>query len=336
MTAMAIPCCSLSTKKAAALATLVNVLVSTESLGSLLSDLSSDYTALTSSGGASWLRREVVRAHGADVVTYLQGQLTQDIEPIDIGESRWSFVLQPHGKVDGFLRLTRVAQDEFLIDCDRGQTETLIERLERFKMRTKVEFESTSFKVLAVRGVDLPTPTQKDVTVATVSWKGMTGYDLIGENPSVPDGIVEVDDEAYEALRITVGFPLFGAELDQLTIPAEAGANDLAISFNKGCYTGQELVARIDSRGGNVPRHLRAIVFECDEHIPRGATIVPKSGGSNAKPLGVLTSVAFSPKLEKYVGLALIRRDALPPVEAVIEWDDGPTSCRIEQLPLEP
>jgi folate-binding protein YgfZ len=304
-------------------------------LGSLLSDLSSDYNALTSSGGASWLAREVLRLHGADVVTYLQGQLTQDVESIDVGDSGWSFVLQPHGKVDGFVRLTRVGDQEFLMDYDRGQTQVLTERLERFKMRTKITIEPTAFKVLAVRGAALVSPTQKDVVVASVSWKGMTGYDLIGADPSVPDGVIEVDDEAYEVLRVSAGFPIMGAELDHLTIPAEAGANDLAISFTKGCYTGQELVARIDARGGNVPRHLRAIVFEGDEHIPRGATIAPKSGGVNAKPLGVLTSVAFSPKLHKYVGLALIRRDAHPPVDATIEWDDGPTSCRIEQLPLE-
>jgi tRNA-modifying protein YgfZ len=301
-----------------------------------LSDLSSDYNALTSTGGASWLTREVLRATGADVVTYLQGQLTQDIEHIGVGDARWSFVLQPHGKVDGFVRLIRIGEEEFLIDCDRGQTDVVIERLERFKMRTKIDFEKTDFKVLAVRGQDLEEPQQDGVIVAAVSWKGMTGFDLIGANPTVPEGVVEVDDEAYEALRITVGFPHVGAELDQLTIPAEAGANELAISFTKGCYTGQELVARIDARGGNVPRHLRAVTFECDEHIPRGATIMPKAGGVNIKPLGTLTSVAFSPKLDKYVGLALIRRDALPPVDATIEWDDGPTSCRIEQLPLEP
>jgi folate-binding protein YgfZ len=125
-----------------------------------------------------------------------------------------------------------------------------------------------------------------------------------------------------------------GAELDQLTIPAEAGVNELTISFAKGCYTGQELVARIDSRGGNVPRHLRLITFVCDEHIPRGAEIVPAKVTATSKSLGTLTSVAFSPALQKYVGLGLIRRDAHPPTDATIVWDDGPTPCRIEQLPL--
>jgi folate-binding protein YgfZ len=301
-----------------------------------LSDLTSDYNALLTTGGAFWLSREVLRAEGPDVVSFLHGQVTQHVENIDVGHSAWSFILQPHGKVDGFIRLNRTAEDVFLIDYDRGQTEVLLERLDRFKMRTKVEFTTTNFKVLAVRGVDLVRPEQPDVVVAPVAWKGMNGFDLIGESPVVPEGVPEVDHEAYEALRITTGFPVMGAELDQLTIPAEAGANDLAISFAKGCYTGQELVARIDARGGNVPRHLRAIVFDCDEHIPRGAVIMPVKTGPNVKPLGALTSVAFSPKYDKYVGLALVRRDALPPVDAVIEWDDGPTSCRIEQLPLEP
>lgn len=313
----------------------MSVRVFIESLGNLLSDLTTDYNALLTSGGAVWLSREVIRISGADVVSYLHGQVTQDVEAIAVGQSRWSFVLQPHGKVDGFLRLTRTADDTFLIDVDQGQTETIIERLERFRMRTKVQLEALSWKVLAVRGADVVVPEAGSDIAVAVSWRGMVGYDLLSENPTMPAGVVEVDYEAYEALRISVGFLTMGAELDQLTIPAEAGVNDLAISFAKGCYTGQELVARIDARGGNVPRHLRAIVFKCDEHVPRGALITPV-GSVNVKPLGVLTSVAFSPKLQQYVGLALIRRDALPPVDAAIIWDDGPTPCRIEQLPLEP
>lgn len=282
-----------------------------------------------------WLPRAVVRVHGTEAISYLQGQVTQDVEKIDVGGARYSFLLQPHGKVDGFIRLTRVADDAFLVDFDRDQVDVIVERLERFKLNTKVEIEKLDWKVLGVRGTGLVPPVSEICNVAVVEWRGMTGYDLLGANPSLPKGVREVDYEAYECLRITQGFPVMGAELDQLTIPAEAGANDLTISFTKGCYTGQELVARIDSRGGNVPRHLRAIVFECDEHIPRGAEIIPKTGAS-AKPLGVLTSVAFSPKLDRYVGLALIRRDALPPAEATIVWDDGPTPCSIEQLPLEP
>lgn len=329
-------CCLWLTKKVEGRVTPAIVRVSIESLESQLSDLTNDYETLKSTGGAVALQRHVMRVHGADVASYLQGQLTQDVQAIAVGESRYSFVLQPHGKVDGFVRLTRTGEAEFLMDYDKGQTEALVERLERFRLNTKVEFEPLDWKVLAVRGTSLTPPEVSEGAVALVEWRGMNGYDILGPDPALPSGIVEVDPEAYEALRISVGFPVMGAELDQLTIPAEAGVNDLAISFNKGCYTGQELVARIDSRGGNVPRHLRAIVFECDEHIPRGASVVPANAGANAKQLGVLTSVAFSPKLDKYVGLGLVRRDALPPTEATILWDDGPTSCRIEKLPLEP
>ena len=98
-------------------------------------------------------------------------------------------------------------------------------------------------------------------------------------------------------------------------------------SFTKGCYTGQELVARIDSRGGNVPRHLRGLVL--DGMAPAGAGI--EVGG---KTVGTLTSVAA--KGPGAVALAYIGRDVEAPAEAVVSWEGGHVAARIEALPLLP
>ncbi len=92
-------------------------------------------------------------------------------------------------------------------------------------------------------------------------WPGLPGGDLVGESPEAPAGVAMCGMDAYEAVRIEAGIPVMGRELDERTIPAEAGVVDMSVSFTKGCYTGQELVARIDSRGGNVPRRLRGLVL---------------------------------------------------------------------------
>ena len=81
----------------------------------------------------------------------------------------------------------------------------------------------------------------------------MSGYDLLGPEPALPPGAVSVKDGDYEAARIEAGFPRHGAELDERTIPAEAGLVEASVSFTKGCYTGQELVARINSAGATCP-----------------------------------------------------------------------------------
>ena len=100
---------------------------------------------------------------------------------------------------------------------------------------------------------------------------------------------------------------------------------DASVSFTKGCYTGQELVARIDARGGNVPRHLRGIVFGTDDLPAPGAEV-----RVDGRTVGELTSVAVSPERRAPVALAYVHRSVEPPADA--EVDGRP--CRVEALPL--
>jgi folate-binding protein YgfZ len=141
--------------------------------------------------------------------------------------------------------------------------------------------------------------------------------------------------EAYEAVRIEAGIPVMGRELDDRTIPAEAGVVDRSVSFTKGCYTGQELVARIDSRGGNVPRRLRGLILPGDAGTarpPAGAKIHDAEG----KEVGEVTSVAFSPGLAAIVALAYVRRAVEPPADVSVVWDAASSPARVEALPLVP
>jgi folate-binding protein YgfZ len=119
--------------------------------------------------------------------------------------------------------------------------------------------------------------------------------------------------------RVEARWPAMGKELNDKTIPAETGLVERAASFTKGCYTGQELVARIDSRGGNVPRHLRLVEL-VGGPAPEGAAV--EVGG---KERGRLTSVSSDERF----ALAYVHRDVDPPADAVVRWDGGQVPARI-------
>jgi folate-binding protein YgfZ len=286
-----------------------------------------DYRALRHEVGAAWVARDVVRVGGPEAVAYLQGQLSQDVEGLEVGRSAESLLLSPQGKIDALVRVTRTTGDEFLLDVDGGYGEAVVARLARFKLRTKADIEALDWRCLAVRGpgltdVDLGAQERDGLAVAA-DWPGLAGVDLMGEHPAVPDGVPVCDRAAWDAVRVEAGIPTMGAELTERTIPAETGLVERAVSFTKGCYTGQELVARIDSRGGRVPRHLRGIVVEAGDAPPAGAGLFA-AGGEGGKELGQLTSVALSPTLGCPVALAYVRREIEPPTDVVVRWTPGP------------
>ncbi|MCU1486217.1 MAG: hypothetical protein JWN67_2963 [Actinomycetia bacterium] len=254
---------------------------------------------------AAVVDRDVVLVRGADAATYLQGQLSQDIAALEVGASAFSLLLQPQGKVDAWLRVTRIAEDAFALDVDAGWGEHVLARLRRFLLRVKVELEAVDWPVTAV--VD------GDTDVPLGAWKvvpelGGDGFDLL--NASAPEGDVD-----YEDLRVRAAVPRMGRELDESTIPASAGIVDRSVSWTKGCYTGQELVARIDSRGDKVPTKLRRVTGD----VPAGATL-----HLGDREVGHVTSVGSG------VALAYVRREVEPPADVVARWAGGETTVRIE------
>ena len=187
--------------------------------------------------------RDVVIAEGPDALTYLQGQISQDIVRLDVGSSAWTFVLEPTGKVAGLARITRAEGERFELDTDAGFGTGLLARIDRFKIRVKV---------------------------ATAL-----------EPACDHDGIAR-----DEAARIEFGWPALGREIvPGETIPAALGLSRVAVSFTKGCYPGQELVERMDSRAAEAPRSLRRI--EVATGAQPGDPVL--DGG---KIVGELTSVA--------------------------------------------
>ncbi len=290
--------------------------------------LDDEYRTLRESAGAVDLPRDFVRAAGPDVLPFLQGQLSQDVPGLAVGASAWALLLQPQGKVVAFLRVLRTGEEEVVLETDAGYGRAVVERLSRFKLRVKCDLDPLDWKCVAVRGPQATTEGGAG-HVVVADWPGLPGADRVGESPTPPDGVQRVSAEAYEAVRIEAGIPVMGRELDEGTIPEEAGVVGRSVSFTKGCYTGQELVARIDSRGGNVPRRLRGVVVAEGASPPPGAAIE-----ADGKEAGRLTSVAFSPGLGATVALAYVRRAVEPPAEVVITWDGGSAPARVEALPL--
>ena len=206
--------------------------------------------------------RDVVQVSGPDAASYLQGQVSQDLRPLAVGHSAFTFLLQPTGKVDVLARVWRTADDVFVLDTDAGFGEVLMARLNRFRIRVKAEVEMLPWRCLAVRGGDAGA-----VAGGLASWGG--GVDLLGPSPQPPPGIEPGSVEQLLAARIDAVWPQMGAEIvPGETIPAETGITHLAVSFTKGCYPGQELVERMDSRGAAAPRRLQRVrVADAVGHI---------------------------------------------------------------------
>jgi folate-binding protein YgfZ len=186
-------------------------------------------------------RRDVVVASGADALTYLHSQLSQDLRSLAVGDRCWSLVLEPNGKVVALTRVTRTGDDRFELDVDAGYGELLMARLQRFKIRVAVDLE-------LVQGI------------------GTGGVD--------------------ESARIAFGWPAMGREIEPgAAIAAGLGLNRIAVSFTKGCYPGQELLERMDSRAAEAPRTLRRL------RVPAGS-VAGDAVFDGDDEVGWLTSVA--------------------------------------------
>ena len=231
------------------------------------------------------MRRDVISAAGPDTVRFLHSQLSQDITSMIEGDVRWSFLLQPTGKLVGLVRVVRGTEDAVFLDTDLGNGEAVLDALSRFKIRTKCELDlradESFFGTWETRMPSMVVPTDDS-------------HDALGA----------LDADVTDVAAVVRGFPQWGSELNDATIPNATGVVALAASFTKGCYTGQELVERIDSRGGNVPRRLVGIDF---------AALSTASSGEDLFVGGVvvakLTRLVTDPRTQRSVALAYAKRE---------------------------
>lgn len=291
--------------------------------------------------------RDVVVVSGPDARAWLQGQVSQDLDALGVGQCAETLVLSPQGKVDAYCRATVLADEVVLLDTATGYGEALSQRLRRFRLRVKADLETGTVSCLQVRGpasaasiaalglgavpASAYGPGDNWVIAVQVNWPGFAGVDVLkgAGAPCWPKAeLVSGDPAAFEAARIEAGVPTMGLELTDKTIPHEAGNLVAhAVSLTKGCYTGQELVARLDARGGNVAWRLRGVVLEADSSSRVGAPLL-----AGDREVGRVTSLAWSPGHLAPVGLAYVRRDVVPPF--VVTVASGPARAEIRELPL--
>jgi folate-binding protein YgfZ len=345
-------------------------------------------TALRTGAGAFLLGRDVFSVRGDDAEAYLQGQLSQDISALAVGATTDSLLLQPDGKLTALLRVTRADAHAFVLDTDAGFGDTAVARLKKFLLRSKVEIERLEWRCLALRGAGvgqaaaglLTVLAEAGVMALPFEWNGWSGIDLLGPRDVVldptsgplPEGIISCERDAAEACRIVSGIPAMGSELTDKTIAAEAGLVERTVSFTKGCYTGQELVARLDARGNNVPRRLVGVVGGSDpsgDRLAFGMTLhaasaptaaaptasAPTTGAAAAegaaaaapdpatpdvvtdKVVGTITSATWSPELHSWVALAYLHRTIESPGPIRVRSGDGlggAQPARVASLPL--
>jgi folate-binding protein YgfZ len=296
--------------------------------------------AVSASGGAghaaaaAWgvpLARDVVLASGPDAVTYLQGQLSQDVAALGQGDSTWSLLLTPQGHLVALLRVTRTEADAFALDTDAGAGPDVLARLQRFLLRTRCELAQVPWTCLAVRGPGAVAPASGP---ATRGWSCRRPRErrLRPARPrrGAAGGVEPGDPAAYEALRIERGVPRMGSELGERTIPPRPASSTGRPASRRGCYTGQELVARIDSRGGNVPRRLRGLVLAAGADVPPPGAVVAVGD----QEVGAVTSAAWSATRGAPVALAYARRGTDVPASCTVGWDATVAPATLSELPL--
>jgi folate-binding protein YgfZ len=282
--------------------------------------LRADYEALRHDVGARLVGRDVVTVWGPEAVGYLQGQVSQDVADLAVGAAADSLLLTPDGKIVALVRVGRTGEDRLVVDCEAGHGQVVLARLARFKLRSKLQLALYAWSCVSLRGPHAAAaagtlePGPGISLVAPVSWNGWDGVDLLGEDPRVPDSVRRCGEDAWDACRIESGIPAMGAELDERTIAAEAGLVERTVSFTKGCYTGQELVARLDARGSRVARRLCGLVIVSGEPSPAGAPAAASLLGAGlvepggAKPVGTVTSAAWCPGVGGPAALAYVHR----------------------------
>ena len=239
------------------------------------------------------LERAFVRVAGPEAEAYLQGQLSNDVTQAPVG---LSFLLEPTGKVAALLRWQRQGTDELLLDTDAEAGDVLLARLRRFLLRTKATVDPEEHRVLRVFG-------GRPASVATLPavWPPADDAPVDLVDAELPAGVGDLDRLGYDRRRILAGVPVCGVDIGAETIPAEVGrwAIETAVSFTKGCYTGQELVARIDSRGGNVPRPLRVLQSADGATMPPVADVLDDAGDVVGRVTSAAADVALGPVLRK-------------------------------------
>jgi folate-binding protein YgfZ len=248
--------------------------------------------------------RAFVGVRGPEAAAFLERMVSNTVEELLPGGSCEALLLTPKARVVAPMTVVRRSADDFLLLTEPALGETLRDGLLRARFAAKCTIELEEHTSILVLG-------QGEGGVANHDY-GIPAVELL--DAAAPPGARDVPQDELERLRILARTPRFGAELDERVLPAEAGLDERAISFTKGCYPGQEPVARLHYRG-RANRSLRVLALDGDGLPPYDAEVT-----LDGKPVGRITSVAPDPD-HGAVGLAYVRREVSE--NDVLAWDGG-------------
>ena len=325
-----------------------------------------EYNAVRNSVGIIDLsHRGKIILSGKEHIKFLQGVLTNDVDKLSEGNGLYSTFLTAKGRMIADMRVYRRSQST-LLDIEPGINERVSELLIKNKISYKATIEDWTDrlslisvqgpqsrklleKILGEKIIDLKEYefiireiNNMEAMIAKSRRTREDGFDLYlpidGGDKLLWGSLIDkgnefklipVGNNAMETLRIEAGIPKYGVDMNENTIPIEAGLWH-ALSFDKGCYVGQEVIARIKWRG-HVNWHLVGLIFEGDNIPKRGDKIL-----NEEREIGYITSSAFSPNLNKAIALAYIRREFKEPGTRVTINSEDKTNifAKVAELPF--
>ena len=282
--------------------------------------------------------RTLMRVTGKDRTRYLNGMLTNDIKALSEGRGCYACILSPQGKVLADLEVYALP-DSYLVELEATLKERTLDHLNKYLIADDVTFQEMSgvLSPFALQGPEagevlqklfgpLPLPPEAyrhlempydgvECRVIQSDLTGEAGFKLIVPQEKAEAlwrALIEasaspVGMAAFNTLRIEAGIPWYGVDFDEGNFPQEAGIEERAVSFTKGCYIGQEFVIRIAHRG-HVNRRVSGFTLQGEDPPVRGDRIV-----KDGKEVGRITSAAFSPTLGKIAALGMLRRECWEP-----------------------
>lgn len=331
-------------------------------------DWLSEHAALRATAGVIDLSfRGRICLTGADRVRFLNGQVTNNVKDLRAGQGCYAALVTAKGKLQSDLNIFALS-NELLLDFEPGLAETVSQRLEKYIIADDVQIMDASphYGLLSVQGLKAEVVVQRlglpveipakpmhfaiinDATLGEIYLMnqprlGTTGFDLFVPMPAlgaVLDKLIAAAKEvggracgwkAFEAARIEAGIPRFGQDMDENNLAPEPGIEARAISYSKGCYIGQEVIARIRTYG-QVAKSLRGLRLADDlKELPAKGTPLFHDG----KEVGFITSALASPALKANIALGYVRKEVNQPgTQLTVHQSDGESAASIVELPF--
>lgn len=326
--------------------------------------VSAEYAAVREDGAGGLIdlsSRARIEVSGAEAVQFLNGLVTNDMKTLADGKWMLAAFPTPQGRLISSTRVLRRG-DAFLFDTESVSHAPLFKTLERFTLAGdfRVADRTAALAHLSIQGaraaaivgqvLGQEAASVERWHVITIPWKDTSlsilrathtaedGFDLFVDasqalflwDALTLNGARPVGFDALEILRIEAGLPRYGVDMDETNIVTEAGLDE-AVSYTKGCYTGQEIIARIHWRG-HVAKKLTGLLFNEEGNVERAAKIMAAEDG---KEIGRITSSAFSPRLKRTIALGYVKYDYLAPgTRARVAAEDEEREAVVTELPF--